>query len=228
VAEKVMTCSEVMKELRYRGTAQNVKIYRRHGARGSLYGVSFADLRKLAKHLDNDHELALKLWDSGNIDARLLATMVADPEKLTPSTVNKWMKDVDYYVLSDELARLISRSPMALEKMEQLMVSPKEYYRACGYAVLASALKEGVDVPDENCRRYLRSIEAEVHASANRARYAMNSAVIAIGAYKPALSDEARKTASRIGKVVVDHGATSCKTPDAAAYIDKALARKRK
>jgi 3-methyladenine DNA glycosylase AlkD len=228
VVETVMTSREALKELKSKGTAQNVKIYRRHGAVGNIYGVSFTDLRKLAKRIKKDHALALKLWDSGNMDARILATMIADPSQLKPSTVNDWIRDVDYYVLSDQLAELISASPIAIDKMQQLMASPREYYRACGYTVLASALKNGIDVSDEDCRRFLETIEAEIHSSPNRSRYAMNNAVIAIGIYKPALTADAKAAAARIGKVVVDHGETSCKTPEAVPYIEKALARQKK
>ncbi|MBN2027642.1 MAG: DNA alkylation repair protein [Actinobacteria bacterium] len=227
MAGKVITYAEVMKEMRAKGTAQNVKVYRRHGAEGDLFGLSFASLRKLGKRIGKDCELALRLWDSGNDDARILATMIADPRELKPSTVDKWIKDVHYYVLSDQLAELISRSPIALEKMEQLMDSSGEFQRACGYTMLASALENGVAVPDKDCRRYLRVIEAEIHTSPNRARYCMNNAVIAVGVYKPSLTREAEATAARIGKVVVDHGDTSCRTPDAVTYIRKSLVRKK-
>jgi 3-methyladenine DNA glycosylase AlkD len=228
MAGKVTTYAEVMKELRAKGAAQKVKVYGKHGAGDDLYGASFADLRKLAKRIGKDHDLALHLWDSGNVDARILATMVADPRELKSSTVNKWLEDVHYYVLSDQLAELISRSPIAIKKMEQLMASPGEFQRACSYTVLASVLKNGVAVPDEDCSRYLRAIAAEVHDSPNRARYSMNNAVIVIGVYKPSLTSEAKATAARIGKVLVDHGDTSCKTPDAVTYIRKSLARKGK
>jgi len=56
----------------------------------------------------------------------------------------------------------------------------------------------------------------------------MNTALIAIGVYKPNLTDKAMETAKRIGKVEVDHGDTSCKTPDAIAYIKKTLAHYKK
>jgi hypothetical protein len=52
----------------------------------------------------------------------------------------------------------------------------------------------------------------------------MNMAVIQIGCRNAALRKAATAAARRIGKVVVDHGDTACKTPDAAAYIDKAWA----
>ena len=55
----------------------------------------------------------------------------------------------------------------------------------------------------------------------------MNGALISIGVYKPSCRTEAIDAAKRIGKVEVDHGETSCKTPDASAYIDKSAKHKR-
>ena len=84
-----MPCSTVMNELKSLGTSQNVKIFKRHGAGNKLYGVSFANLYKLRKKIKTDHNLAMALWKTGNYDARLLATMIADPgaaaEKLLDS-----------------------------------------------------------------------------------------------------------------------------------------------
>ena len=49
----------------------------------------------------------------------------------------------------------------------------------------------------------------------------MNSALIAIGIRNEDLERKAIEIAREIGKVHVDHGATSCKTPDAESYIKK-------
>ncbi|MBU0985304.1 MAG: DNA alkylation repair protein, partial [candidate division Zixibacteria bacterium] len=61
-----MTLKQVMTELKSCGTAQNVKIYRRHGARGDLFGVSFANLGILRKRIGANHDLAEQLWRTGN------------------------------------------------------------------------------------------------------------------------------------------------------------------
>ncbi|BCC12424.1 hypothetical protein BCM0074_2807 [Bacillus cereus] len=53
----------------------------------------------------------------------------------------------------------------------------------------------------------------------------MNSALIAIGIRNEDLEQIAIEVAHKIGKVQVDHGATSCKTPDAESYIKKARER---
>ena len=54
----------------------------------------------------------------------------------------------------------------------------------------------------------------------------MNSALIAVGGSRPALTGRAKQVAADIGKVEVDHGETGCKTPDAVGYIDKMLAHR--
>jgi 3-methyladenine DNA glycosylase AlkD len=108
----------VLRELKRLGTAQNVKIYRRHGAGKNQYGVSFGDLRALAKRLGTDHELALALWDSGNADARCLATMVADPAALTREEADAWAEGVDYYLHGDLVGGLVARTPFALAAID--------------------------------------------------------------------------------------------------------------
>ena len=56
----------------------------------------------------------------------------------------------------------------------------------------------------------------------------MNQALISLGIRNPQLEKMARAAAKKIGKVEVDHGQTSCQTPDAAAYMTKTLAYRKK
>ena len=74
--------SAVMADLEAAGTAQNRKVYARHGAAEPMFGVSYAELGRIAKRIKTDHALARQLWDSGNHDARVLALRVADPAAL--------------------------------------------------------------------------------------------------------------------------------------------------
>jgi len=218
-----MTLSQVMAELKKLGTAQNVKVYKRHGCGDDVFGVSFANLNTLKKKIKTDHDLAEALWGTGNVDARALAMMIADPGRVTSKQADAWVKDLSYYLLADMVAGVVAKSPQAPRKMEKWMASKKEFVRECGYSMLASRLRDGADVGDAACKRYLEAIEAQIHTSPNRARHAMNNALIAIGVYRPSLTKIAMAAARRVGKVEVDHGETSCKTPDAVAYIEKTL-----
>jgi len=222
-----MTIDEAMKELERAGTAQNRKVYARHGIGERMFGVSFAAVRALAKTIRVDHELARGLWATGNHDARVLATMVAEPERFDRRTLDRWSKDLDNYVITDAFAQLVSRSELVREKMEAWTAGEGEWVSRAGWRLLSYLALEHDDIADDLFEERLGVIEREIHARPNRTRDAMNGALIAIGLRNPSLEKKAVAAAKRIGKVDVDHGETSCETPDAAAYIAKAKARRR-
>ena len=121
-----MTADHVLKELESLGTEQNRKIFRRHGLGENLYGVSSANLGKLKKRIKVDHELALELWETGNYDARALATMIADPALLDDGQLESWAKSLDSYAIADMFAGLASRTALAKKKMERWTKSKDE------------------------------------------------------------------------------------------------------
>ena len=61
-----MTLLEAMKKLESCGTAQNRETRGRHGIKGEMFGVSFANLYKLQKQIKVDHDLSERLWATGN------------------------------------------------------------------------------------------------------------------------------------------------------------------
>lgn len=224
--QKIMDFKSVMADLESAGNAENKKIYKQQGAGENVFGVSHSHLKKLRKKLGVDHELAIELWETGNSDARSLAMMVADPDEVSPTVATQWMKDVDYAVHGSEVAGVVALSPAGPSKMRQWRKQKSEFARATGYSMLACMLENDADaVEDMECVRILKDVEMEIHRSPNRARHSMVMAVIAIGVYKPDLSEEAIETGERIGDVQVDHGESSFKTPKIAPYINKTLKR---
>lgn len=222
-----MKYNEVMRELKSMGTAQNRKIYGRHGVGGEMFGVSYANLGKLKKKIKVDHELAVALWASGNHDSRVLATMVADPEELTSKDLDTWVKDLDNYVLTDAFSGLAGKSPAGRKKAGRWLKSRSEWIKSAGWNLVGGMALHAEEVDDAVLEGYLKTIESGIHSAPNRVRHSMNMALISIGMRSAAFEKKAVAAAGRIGKVEVDHGETSCKTPDAAAYIKKARARRR-
>jgi 3-methyladenine DNA glycosylase AlkD len=222
-----MNLQETLDTLKSLGTEQNRKTYRRHGAGEDVYGVSYAHFKDLKKKVKTDHELAVGLWESGNHDARVFAAMIADPQRLDAKTLDAWAAGLRNYVESDGLSDIAARAPRARETMARWMASDREWIAAAGWRVLANLARMEDGLPDEDCERFLSEIERDIKGSPNRVRHEMNSAVIAIGAYHPALTQKALAAAARIGNVEVDHGDTGCKTADAASYIKKTLEKKK-
>jgi 3-methyladenine DNA glycosylase AlkD len=222
-----MKAKEVLSELKALGTEQNRKIYKRHGITSQQYGVSFANLTKLQRKIKLNQELAAELWASGNHDARVLATMVADPKTVSERLLDAWSKELDNYVLADLFSGLVAKSPLAQKKMEAWTRSKDEWIGSAGWNLVAQLAIRDNQVSNDYFEKYLEVIERDIHKAKNRVRYAMNGALIAIGSRGGSLQKMAIAAARRIGKVEVDHGETGCKTPDAVQYITKISARKR-
>lgn len=222
-----MTGAEVLQKLERLGTEQNRKVYRRHGVGGNQYGVSFTNLKKLRRKIETDQGLAEELWATGNHDARILATMIADPHIVSEELLETWIRDLDNYIITDSLAKLVNSTPHRLAKMEQWSASPEEWVGRAGWQLLAHLAMGDDDLPSEYWEGYLEIIQEEIHSRKNRTRDAMNTALIAIGLRDAVLETKALAAAAKIGKVEVDHGETGCKTPDAAAYIKRVNERKK-
>jgi 3-methyladenine DNA glycosylase AlkD len=217
----------MLKELAALGSAQTRKTYGRHGIRGPMFGVSYKHLGMLTRKLKTNHVLAMELWGSGNHDARVLATMVADPAQLDSATADRWVRELDNYALVDGVSKLVARSPVARRKADQWLKSKREWIGSAGWAIVANLAAQEAQPPDAYFAALVPRIEQGIHAAPNRTRYAMNMALISIGVRSARLRKLALAAAKRIGPVEVDHGQTDCKTPDAAEYIAKTLARRR-
>ncbi|MEZ6069420.1 MAG: DNA alkylation repair protein [Pirellulales bacterium] len=224
-----MNISDVVRLLEAAGSEQTRKTYRRHGVTAPLYGVRYADLHKLVKQVGVDRELSESLWATGNHDCRVMATMVADAGLIKASTLDAWARQIDNHVLIDSFANLAARSRNGRRRAERWMSAKREWLAATGWHTLAVLAGDTFDVfSADELAKYIDRIEAELHTSPNRVRHEMNQALICIGVRTPALEKRALAAAKRLGKVEVDHGQTSCQTRDAADYIKKTLAYRRK
>lgn len=223
-----MTLDEAMAALEAAGTEQNRKTYRRHGARDPMFGASAAATGALVKSIRRDTPLARKLWATGNHDARVLATFIADPADMVLAELDAWVRGAENHVLVDAVCRNVAiRSPHAHHMAAAWTADKGEHVAAAGWT-LAGMLADGGEIDDSALERMLGRIEAEIHTAPNRTRHAMNGALIGIGCRGSSWTDRALAAARRIGTVRVDHGETACKTPDAATYIAKTLAHRAK
>lgn len=221
-----MRAEEVLATLEQLGKPQTAAIYRRHGAGTRVFGVLTSEIAKLRKRIRCDHGLGLELWKSGFAEARVLALQIFDPARLTRSDAEGWLDDGPVRFVGGDLAELLARSPIGEGTMHAWMESTGEARRETGYAILSHRLKNDPDsLTDDEAASVLATIEREIHGSPNRARHAMNGALISIGIYKPVHREAAIRAAERIGTVEVDHGQTNCRTPDAIAYIENAARR---
>ena len=220
-----MTFLEIMTELERVGTEKSRAIYALHGATGSYFGVSPAQFARLQKKIKTDHALAIELWNSGNIDAHIFATMIIDKNSVDDKLIDSWVKDIRYFALADAfVSGVVAPSLFSNPKMYSWITSNAEYIRRCGYTLLALLAGKNESLSDDEFIRHLHVIGKEIQLMENRARQAMYEALIAIGKRNKLLNMEAMIVASQVGPVYIEHGDKKIKASHAMEILaDKKL-----
>ena len=65
------------------------------------HGISVPVLQQFAKHIGKDHRLAQELWTTGIHEARILATFIGEPEKVTAAEMEQWVRDFNSWDIVD-------------------------------------------------------------------------------------------------------------------------------
>ena len=82
-----MTVNEILTRLKSLGDDARRAHNTKAGAPDNQFGVKLGDIRAMAKKIKTDHELALDLWDTANVEAQLLATLIIKPKLLSADEV---------------------------------------------------------------------------------------------------------------------------------------------
>jgi len=217
----------VMSALQEAGTAQNIKVYRRHGAKRDLFGVSFANYKKIKKQLISEggkkgfnQEVAEKLWQTNNTDAQILACMIAEPEKIKKTTIVGWSKSIDSTMLSNPFSDLIYKTPFKDELIKKWIDSKDEFLARVPFTI-TSLIAKNDDKPNDYFYPVIERIEGDLQSAKNWTKEGMNNCLITIGGRNEQLKDRVFEAADRIGLVKIDHGETSCKTFDIKEYVER-------
>jgi 3-methyladenine DNA glycosylase AlkD len=195
-----MDKNEVLAWLKRRGTQRTVKGMSRYGIEAKrAFGVPMGTLGLLSKRLGKDHTLALALWESGWYEARLLAALVDDPERVTRRQMNAWASSFENWADCDTACfKLFDRTPFAWEKSRQWSSSPREFVRRGGFALMACLALHDKDAPDERFLALLPVIEKGARDERNFVKKAVNWALRAIGRRNLELNAAALAVANRL------------------------------
>jgi 3-methyladenine DNA glycosylase AlkD len=166
------------------------------------FGITVTQLRGYARTLGRDQELAAELWDSGVHEARLLATMVAEPALVTEVQVDAWIRDVDSWDLCDGLCgNLVDRTPFALDKVVEWTARDEEFVKRAGFALIAWMAVHRKDLNDECFEAFLPTIREGSTDERNYVKKAVNWALRQIGKRSEGLNRRSIETARDIQRM---------------------------
>ena len=218
------TLPQVMKALKSKGKENTRKIFAKHGADGDFYGVSVADLKVIAKKIKGNQNLALELFDCGNLDAIYLAGLVADGSQMTKPQLNGWAKKASWQMISEYTVPWVAvEHEDAVQLAWDWTESSKESVITTGWCTYAGivAVTPDDELDLDEIVQLLDYVQDNIVDSDDRVRYTMNGFVIAVGGYVKPLLARAKEVAKANGLVKVDMNGTACKVPHAPEYIAK-------
>jgi 3-methyladenine DNA glycosylase AlkD len=220
-----MTVQAIMTKLKAKGNDGVKKIFLKHGIKEPLFGVKIEHLKVIQKKIKKDYQLAKDLYATGNADAMYLAGLIADEQKMTEKDLNLWVTQAQSSNIGDYTVPWVTaESNYGYQLVNEWIDSNTPYIAAAGWATLANlvAIKPDTELNIPALKKLLTRAETTIHQAPDSVRAKINSYIIALGIYVPALTADAIVAAKKIGVITIIKEGTACKTPDAIAYINKA------
>ncbi|WP_210411427.1 DNA alkylation repair protein [Pseudarthrobacter sp. NIBRBAC000502771] len=204
---------------------EDVKVREANEKRGDDHGVNLSQLRALAKRLKTQQDLSVRLWETGDTAARLLALLVCRPKAFRRDELDAMLRDARAPKLQDWLVNyVVKKSPHGEELRTAWLADTDPVVAAAGWALTSDRVvrkPEGLDLP-----ALLDTIEAEMKDAPDRLQWAMNTCLAQIGIEHAAY----RKRATAIGErleVLKDYPTPpGCTSPFAPAWIGEMVRRK--
>jgi 3-methyladenine DNA glycosylase AlkD len=179
----LITADQIIANLKQRANAQAVEGMARFGIRPTqVLGISMPTLRKLAKEIGRNQVLALALWDSGIHEAKILASMIAEPQLVSAELMEEWVNDFDAWDVCDQVCgNLFDKTPYAYQKTTQWCQREEEFVRRAGFVMMAVLAVHDKQAHDEAFLQFFPLIKQYASDERNFVKKAVNWALRQIG-----------------------------------------------
>ncbi len=194
----------IIKKLKSMTNPRNIEGMARFGINTEkAFGIPMPEIRAMGKKIGKNHELALKLWDSGIHEVRILASLVAEPEKFTEKEMDLWVSGFNSWDVCDQCClNLFDKVPFYGKKIKEYSKSKEEFVKRTAFAIIAcAALHKKEHSDDKEFLNYLPIIKKASADERNFVKKAVNWALRQIGKRSIYLNKEAIKTAKDIQNI---------------------------
>ncbi len=219
-----MTVDEVMAELEALRDEKVRKRYVKNGAGKHVFGVKLGEVRKIAKRIKTDHALAVGLWKTKNVDARLLAILILDVDKLTSKQLDRMVRAVKFSQVAIWLATYVTKHHTDKEALRERWMQVEHPMAArAGWSLTATRVEK--DPKGLDLVALLDRIESEMGDAPEVTQWTMNMCLVQIGIHHR----KHRKRALRIGEALGVYreypNVKGCTSPFAPTWIGEMVSR---
>nr|WP_276904063.1 DNA alkylation repair protein [Pedobacter kyonggii] len=224
--DKTMNLTETLSKLESLGEEKVRDMHIKNGARENIFGVKMGDIRAIAKKIKTDHELALQLWETENIDARLLAILILKPKALSAAQIEEMVASENFTWAADWFYNYIVKEyPDKEQFREKWMNSENIMLARAGWSLTSGRIArapEGLDIP-----AILNRIEKEMPKVAAEIKWTMNTALAQIGINHADYRERALAIGEKLG-IYRDYPVSKgCTSPFAPIWINEMVSRQK-
>jgi 3-methyladenine DNA glycosylase AlkD len=199
VLSRASTAAEVIAHLRTLGSEANREGMKRYGIRVErALGISHGDQRRIGKAIGRDHARAMALFDSGIMEAQFIASITADPKRMSIEDCRRWAATFDSWDIVDGVSDLFVDTDHWLELIADFAADDREFVRRTAFAMMAWSAVHRKKEPDATLLGFLALIERHATDGRNFVKKAVNWALRSLGKRSPALNRAALETAERL------------------------------
>jgi 3-methyladenine DNA glycosylase AlkD len=197
---------------------------RRNGAGDNQFGVMLGDIRKLAAKIKTNRALALELWDTGNVDARLLAIRLLKPKDLSRDEVDQMVRSANLAQVADWLNAYVVKNHPDKEALRLGWMEDDDPWAArAGWNLSSERIArnpDGLDLP-----ALLARIESEMGDAPPAVQWTMNYCLAGIGIHSSKHRERAIAIGEKLG-VYRDYPVSKgCTSPFAPIWINEMVRR---
>lgn len=219
-----MTLEEALAELQALGNDKVRQRNRKNGAGDNQFGVQLGDIRKLAKTIKTNHALALALWDTGNIDARLLAILLMEPKELSREQMDGMVRSADFAQVADWLNAYVVKNHPDKEALREAWMQDSDPWAArAGWNLTSEQISRKTNELD--LPALLDRLEAEMGGAAPETQWTMNFCLAGIGIHYPEYRPRALAIGEELGIYRDYPVAKGCTSPFAPIWINEMVRR---
>jgi len=178
-----MTAQEILVRFKSQANPDKVKGMAQYEINTEkAFGISMPALRKMGKETGKDHALALELWNTGYHEARILASLIADPKHVTEELMEEWVLDFNSWDLCDQVCmNLFDKTSLAYKKALEWSARKEEFVKRAGFALMARLAWTDKKAHDDKFLIFLPIIREEAIDERNFVKKAVNWALRQIG-----------------------------------------------
>ncbi len=204
-----MQYKEIITLIRSEYNPKNIQGMARFGIQVSnAYGVPMPFIRRLGKSIGTDHSLALKLWDSGIHEARIIASIIDDPMLVSEPQMDRWAKDFNSWDICDQTCmNLFRHTKFAYKKVFQWAKSDKEFIKRAAYSLIATIASGDKEAGNEKLAKFFPLIKKGALDGRNFVKKSVNWALRQIGKRNMYLN----KAAIRVSEEILSEDSKSAR-----------------